>query len=65
MRELIELISKRDGISFSEAESLVQGCREELLEVETRDFFGYEEACEIVAEWLGLEPDHLDILLEP
>lgn len=58
VEEIIALISKRDGISYTEAEQVVDECVEELKTAE------YLDDCErIIADYLGLEPDYLEILL--
>lgn len=61
MNEIIEIIMRRDGISRLEAENLVEECREELWNAAARG--NYQECEDIVASYLGLEPDYLDDLL--
>ena len=52
---------RRDGISQLEAENLVEECREELCGAAARG--SYQECEDIVALYLGLEPDYLMYLL--
>lgn len=63
LKEIIELIATRDGISFSEAEQCVEECREELFRLLSRGMLDYVTATDIVEDYLGLEPDYLDVLL--
>lgn len=62
MRELIELIMRRDGISFNEAANIVEECQREIT---TAIEWGasYDEVTDILADYLGLEPDYLDVLM--
>lgn len=53
MKEVVNILMKRDGISKSEAVSLVNETRELIL---TSDPF---EADQIMADMLGLEPDYI------
>ena len=69
-KELVELIAQRDGISFEEAFQCVEDCAEQLSELFDEDYNEspytlYETATDIMRNTLGLEPDYLDILLEP
>lgn len=61
MNEIIEILMQRDDISQLEAENLVEECREELWEAAVRG--NYQECEDIVALYLNLEPDYLDLLL--
>ena len=64
--DIVSLLMRRDGIDENEAWHLVKECREELENLMVDDGYGYapyEEATNIVADWLGLEPDYLEILL--
>lgn len=66
VEDIVELIMKRDRIDEYEAQRLVDGCIAELDELmATSDGYGlYDEAADIVAEYLNLEPDFLDILID-
>ena len=61
MNEIVEIIMRRDGISQLEAENLVEECKEELGDAAARG--SYQECEDIVASYLGLEPDYLEYLL--
>lgn len=61
MNEIVEILMRRDGISRLEAENLIEECKEELWSAATRG--SYQECEDIVALYLGLEPDYLDVLL--
>lgn len=61
MNEIVEILMRRDGISELEATNIVEDCREEVLTVIGRGNF--QEAEDIVAAELGLEPDYLDYLI--
>lgn len=61
MNEIVEIIMRRDGISRLEAENLVEECKEELWNAAARG--SYQECEDIIASYLGLEPDYLDLLL--
>ena len=59
--DIIRLIKRRDNLSLNEARIMVDDCIEELKSV---IHHGNINECEdIVRDWLGLEPDYLDILL--
>ena len=58
-RELIEILMKRDGMSYEYARSLVKETRDEIMSCE--DFCDDPE--EIIADYLGLEPDYIDDIL--
>ena len=61
MNEIVEILMRRDGISRLEAENLVEECREEVRSAAARG--NYQECEDIVASYLGLEPDYLEYLL--
>lgn len=61
MNEIVKILMRRDGISRLEAENLVEECKEELWNAAARG--NYQECEDIVASYLGLEPDYLDDLL--
>ena len=59
--DIIRLIKQRDNLSLNEARIMVDECVEELKAAIHR---GNINECEdIVRDWLGLEPDYLDIIL--
>ena len=62
MNEIVTILVRRDGISPVEAENLVEECKEEILEAALRG--NYEECEDILALYLGLEPDYLMYFLE-
>ena len=61
VEDIINLISRRDNISYLEAMNIVNDCMEEMEGVIMRG--NWQEAEDIVASYLGLEPDYLDILM--
>ena len=63
LNDIIELISKRDGISYEEAAIWVKNCQDELAEICNSENPSLEDAEYCVADFLGLEPDYLEVLL--
>lgn len=61
MTEIIDILMLRDGISENEAYTIINECKEELMDAVYRG--NYLEAEDIIASYLGLEPDYLDIFL--
>lgn len=61
MKDIIEILMRRDGISRLEAENIVEECREELGNAAARG--SYQECEDIIYLYLGLEPDYLEVLL--
>lgn len=61
MNEIVEILMRRDGISQLEAENLIEECKEELYGAAARG--SYQECEDIIALYLGLEPDYLMYLL--
>lgn len=61
VEDIINLISRRDNISYIEAMNIVNECMEEMESAVMRG--NWQEAEDIVASYLGLEPDYLDILM--
>lgn len=61
VEDIINLISRRDNISYIEAMNIVNECMEEMEGAVMRG--NWQEAEDIVASYLGLEPDYLDILM--
>ena len=61
VNDIIALIARRDNISSVEAMNVVNECMEEM---ESAIAMGnWQEAEDILASYLGLEPDYLDILM--
>ena len=59
MKNLIETLMDRDGLSKTEAEQEVEECRQDLMDrLEEGDL-----PFDILEEWFGLEPDYLDDLM--
>ena len=61
MNEIINILMRRDGISENEAYNLLDNCMEELQDAIMRR--SYIDAEDIIASYLGLEPDYLEILI--
>lgn len=61
VEDIINLISRRDNISYIEAMNIVDECIDELEGAVARG--NWQEAEDIVANYLSLEPDFLDILM--
>ena len=61
VEDIIQLISHRDNISYIEAMNVVNECMEEMESAITMG--NWQEAEDILASYLGLEPDYLDILM--
>ena len=61
LEELAQMIAKRDNISYNEAMSAERDCAAEM---ETAFFNGsLDEAEDILKDYLGLEPDYLDLFI--
>lgn len=63
LNDIIELIMKRDNISYNEAAIWVDKCREEMQEIISSGAPSLDALEDCIADWLGLEPDYLDVLL--
>ena len=61
VEDIIQLISRRNNISYIEAMNVVNECMEEMENAITMG--NWQEAEDILASYLGLEPDYLDILM--
>ena len=61
-QHIVEILVRRDGISELEARNTVDECRAELAAA-IADGCSILEAEDIVADYLGLEPDYLMDLL--
>lgn len=62
MKEIVEILVRRDGISENEAWNVVEDCKAEIL-VALDHGAGITEVEDIVADYLGLEPDYIVNLL--
>ena len=64
--DVISLLMRRDRINENEARNAIYECQMELNELmrgDTMNFGVYDEAANILADYLSLEPDYLDIIL--
>lgn len=63
IEDIIYLLVRRDKISYNEARYLVEECRREInrLAVEGAS---YDAVADSIADFLGLEPDFMDVLLD-
>lgn len=59
MNRVVEILMKRDNISKSEAEALVEQTREEIEECCAQGMYDYDAAEEAIYENLGLELDYV------
>ena len=59
MNKVIEILMKRDDMSYEDARSLVKETRDEIMSCED---FG-DSPDEIIMYYLGLEPDYLEDIL--
>lgn len=62
MKEIVKILVRRDGISENEAWNIVEECKAEIL-VALDDGAGITEIEDIIADYLGLEPDYITDLL--
>lgn len=61
IKKIEKLIANRDGISRNEARAIIDECREEIeLAISMGHFDKVEE---ILADYLGLEPDYLQDII--
>lgn len=63
LNDIIKLIQKRDGISYLEAVNCVKGCQDELMAI-LEENPSYDAAADCIKDYLSLEPDYLQILLD-
>ena len=61
LTDLAKLLSRRDGISMNEAWNTIEECQQELNDMFCRDEPSLMEAENIIADYLSLEPDYLDL----
>ena len=62
IKDLVELLVKRDGISENEAWNIVGDCQVEIDYIAQRGGTA-DEAEYVIKDLLGLEPDYLDLFL--
>ena len=62
VEDIVRILKRRDGVSMRETQIMINDC---LIELESAIQSGasYDECADIVASYLNLEPDFLDILL--
>ena len=61
MSKIAKVLMKRDGMTYEEANNLIDEAREALQNyLDVGDSFGAKHVCE---EFFGLEPDYLDELI--
>lgn len=60
--DIVRLIKKRNNLSLTEARIIVDECVNEV-DKALEDGASLEELEDIVKDWLGLEPDYLEIIL--
>ena len=63
IKELVELIARRDGISMNEAWSIVEETQNEILALISHNCQSIDIE-ETIAYNLGLEPDYFEILVQ-
>ena len=61
MEEIISILMRRDHLTRIDAYNLIEECREEILEACANGH--YFEAEDILADYLGIEPDYLMYLI--
>ena len=61
MKEIISILMRRDHLTRIDAYNLIEECREEILEACANG--RYFEAEDILADYLGIEPDFLMYLI--
>lgn len=62
IEDIARILKRRDGVSMREAQIMINDC---LIELESAIQSGasYDECADIVASYLSLEPNYLEILL--
>ena len=62
VEDIVRILKRRDNVSMLEAQIMIN---DGLIELESaiQNHASYDECADIVASYLGLEPDYLDILL--
>ena len=63
IEKIIDILRRRDAISYEEACDMVHQCQNELGMI--IDGGGtYDDAADCIEYWLGLEPDYIECLLD-
>lgn len=63
MREIVDILMRRDGITENEAWDIVYECQNEINYLLSQDDASIIEAENIIMDYLGLESDYLDCFL--
>ncbi len=63
LNDIIELIMRRDNISYNEAAIWVDKCREEMQEIITSEAPSLEALEDCIMDYLSLQPDYIEVLL--
>ena len=63
LNDIIKLIQKRDGISYNEAVNCVKECQDEINYI-LKNNPTYDAVADCVKDYLSLQPDYLQILLD-
>lgn len=58
--DLVKLIMQRDGVSENEARIVIDETAREINDAIAHEA-SYDEVTDILADYLGLEPDYLDL----
>jgi len=58
MKEIVDILMRRDGISENEAWNIIEECRKEIHEAILNDA-SINVVEDIIADYLGLEPDYI------
>jgi len=61
MNKVVEIIMKRDNIDEDVAIAMVKETRDELLSLDFNNMMDYDD---IIWDYLGLEPDYLEDILD-
>lgn len=62
MQEIINILMRRDGITREEAIEVIENCQIELKDAIIQGA-SYDTVADIIAYWLGLEPDYMEYLI--
>ena len=63
MEEIIRILMRRDHLSRQEALDIYDECQEAILEASANNLCNVNDLEEILADYLGLEPDYLSEFL--
>jgi nucleoid DNA-binding protein len=61
MREIVEILMRRDGLSRNEAKNIIKECQEAVNEAVVKG--DYNAAVDAIYSILGLEEDYLELFL--